>query len=267
MADPLHSMLAACKRVIRHSLKQGKAYLKGHAFHYARQQDAGGAGLYGHLWAEFKTPIPDRGSPQIRADRLWNLQLAQQQIDGLLLPPGTIFSFSQRVGEPSLRRGYRAGPVFTQGKVAAGAGGGLCLLATNLFNTFLWSGCEVLERHCHSIDAYGEQRFYPLGRDAAVAYGYKDLVVRNSTGFPLQLRLAVLSTTGEVASSLWGQQACSFQVAIESRVLQEIPPFTDDQLPGWRAEMVRMVRELKAPEDPWEVSYHGISDYAPCERS
>ena len=267
MADSLLSMLAACKRVIRHSLKQGTACWKGHAFRYARQQDAAAAAQYGHQWAEFKTPIPDRGSTQIRADRLWNLQLAAQRIDGLLLPAGAIFSFSHRVGEPSLRRGYRAGPVFTKGKVSVGVGGGLCLMATNLFNTFLLSGCEVLERHCHSIDAYGEQRFYALGRDAAVAYGYKDLVVRNSTAIALQLRVDVMGTTGEVASSLWGVKPCPLQVAIESRVLQELAPNADNLLPGWVTETVRQVRPVQAADAGWLVNYHGISDYAPCEHS
>jgi hypothetical protein len=56
-------MLGTCKRVIRHSLKQGHACLKGHAFRYARQQDATAASQYGQLWAEFKTAIPDRGTP------------------------------------------------------------------------------------------------------------------------------------------------------------------------------------------------------------
>jgi len=259
-------MLGTCKRVIRQWLKQGQACLKGHAFRYACLQDAA-ATQYGHLWAAFKTPIPDRGTPQIRADRLWNLQLAAQHIDGLLLPAGAIFSFSHRVGEPSLRRGYRAGPVFVKGKVSVGAGGGLCLMATNLFNTFLLSGCEVLERHCHSIDAYGEQRFYALGRDAAVAYGYKDLVMRNSTAIPLQLRVHVVATTGEVASSLWGEKPCPLQVAVESRVLQELAPNADDQLPGWVTETVQKVRHVRAADAGWVVNYHGISDYAPCERS
>ena len=267
MADHLDQMLAACKRVIRHSLKQSKACLKGHAFRYARQQDADSAALYGELWAEFKTPIPDRGSPRIRADRLWNLQLAAQCMHGLLLPPGAIFSFSHRVGDPSLRRGYRAGPVFENGKVSAGAGGGLCLIATNLFNTFLLSGCEVLERHCHSIDAYGEHRFYALGRDAAVAYGYKDLVVRNSTLIALQLRLAVLRDRGEVASSLWGLKPCPLHVQIDSRVLETILPNADNQLPGWVAETVCKVRHVHAVEEDWQLSYRGISTYAPCDCS
>ena len=61
-----------------------------------------------------------------------------------------------------------------------------------------------------------------------MAYGYKDLVVRNSTAFALQLHVEVMGTTGGMASSLWGVKPCPLQVAIESRVLQEREPNADN---------------------------------------
>lgn len=252
---------------IRYCLKLGKALLQGHVLRYARRQDPGRGHLYNHRWTEFRTPIPDRGTEEVRADRLWNLQRAGARIDGLLMPPGSIFSFCDRVGEPSLRRGYRAGPVFVKGEVSVGVGGGLCLVATNLFHTFLAAGCEVLERHCHSIDAYGEQRFAGLGLDAAVAYGYKDLVIRNSLAVPLQLRFAVRGDGGEVVSSLWGQRPCPVRVDVETRVLREIPPATESELPGWVVETTRRVCALQAADDPWQEDYRTVSHYAPCPRS
>jgi len=50
---------------------------------------------------------------------------------------------------------------------------------------------EILERHAHSIDAYGSSRYVPLGRDATVAYGYKDLQFRNATVVPMTLRFRI----------------------------------------------------------------------------
>jgi vancomycin resistance protein VanW len=179
------------KRPIRNGLKYSKALIQGYPFFYSHSQNPAQANRYSHLWVEFATPIPDRGTPEIRQNRLWNLQLAASKIDYLQLDPSQIFSFCDRVGEPTLTNGFRAGPVFVRGKVKTDVGSGLCLVATNLFNTFLLAGCQILERHCHSIDAYGESRFYQLGQDAAVAYGYKDLVIRNATMIPLQLRFQV----------------------------------------------------------------------------
>lgn len=255
------------KRPIRNKLKQGKAFLRGHAFYYTRIQDPEQADRYCHLWSEFRTPIPDRGTPEIRANRLWNLQLAANRIHCLRLVPSGIFSFCHRVGEPTASNGFREAPVFVRGRVLTDVGGGLCLIATNLFNTFLQSGCEILERHCHSIDAYGDKRFYPLGQDAAVAYGYKDLVVRNSSPIALQLRFQVLREQGEVLSSIWGEQPRPVQVKVESNVLQEILPETADDLSGWIVETRRLVQNAAHSSTQWQLDYRTTSNYAPCKRS
>ena len=259
--------LRAAKPRIRYGFKLGKSLLNGQIFRFARLQDSCQVDLYGHQWMESSTLIPQRGTEAVRADRLWNLQRASDSMHALLMPPGSIFSFCSRVGEPSLFRGYRAGPVFTNGQVSIGVGGGLCLIATNLFNTFLRAGCEVLERHCHSIDAYGEQRFAGLGLDAAVAYGYKDLVVRNSFAVPLQLRFAVLGDSGQVVSSLWGQMPSPVLVDVDTRVLEEIPPIDSSYLPGWIVETMRRTCLLGSANHLWDEDYHAISHYAPCLRS
>ena len=75
------------------------------------------------------------------------------------------------------------------------SGGGLCLIATNLYQLFLHAGCRILERHNHSIDAYGEEGFFALGEDAAIAYGTKDLAIRNSFPTPVLLRISLGSHT------------------------------------------------------------------------
>ncbi|MEB3338233.1 MAG: VanW family protein [Leptolyngbyaceae bacterium] len=266
------------KRPIRNHLKYSKSLLRGYPFSYTRQQNPEQADQYPYLWGESVTPIPDRGSPEIRQNRIWNLQLAASRINYLRLDPQKIFSFCDRVGEPTLSNGFRAGPVFVRGEVSTGVGGGLCLLATNVFNTFLGADCQILERHCHSIDAYGEGRFYQLGQDAAVAYGYKDLIVRNSSPVPLQIRFQVLPEVGKVTSSLWGKAPCQFKVKLESTVLQEIPAPAEDGISGWIIKTVRYVRDRpnpdpdssidsEAPETLWHPNYHATSIYQPCTRS
>lgn len=253
------------KRPIRNKLKQGKALLRGHPFYYTRTQDPEHVNRYSYLWSDFRTPIPDRGTPEIRANRLWNLQLAAKRIHCLRLAPREIFSFCDRVGEPTLSNGFREAPVFVRGKVLTDVGGGLCLIATNLFNTFLQSGCEILERHCHSIDAYGSKRFYILGQDAAVAYGYKDLVIRNSSQTCLQLRFQIFDH-GEVFSSLWGEQPRSVQVKIETKILKEIPSKKVDDFSGWIVETNRLVQKNVHPSTQWQLDYCTISNYSPCGR-
>jgi len=55
-------------------------------------------------------------------------------------------------------------------------GGGLCQLSGIIYHAVLEAGLEILERHPHSLDIYtATTRYTPLGSDAAVVYGHKDL--------------------------------------------------------------------------------------------
>ena len=121
-------------------------------------------------------------------NKLTNLGLACSAIDGLLLQPGAIFSFWTIVGSPSERRGFRASRNIVKGQLNLEIGGGLCQISGIVYQLGLTAGLEILERHAHSIDIYSEEeRFAPLGADATVVYGYKDLRWKNPFPFPIVL--------------------------------------------------------------------------------
>jgi len=80
---------------------------------------------------------------------------------------------------------------FIRQKVSISVGGGLCQLFGVLYNLALLSGCRILERHPHSIDAYGEDRYIPLGRDATITYPWKDICFQNPYKIPLRLSLDI----------------------------------------------------------------------------
>ena len=51
---------------------------------------------------------------------------------------------------------------------------------------------SIRERHAHSIDIYTDaSRFAPLGSDATVFYGYKDLRFENNLAAPLAFRFEI----------------------------------------------------------------------------
>ena len=76
--------------------------------------------------------------------------------------------------------------------LGADVGGGLCQLSGLAYELGLRAGLAVVERHPHTQDLYTEAtRFTPLGLDATVVYGHKDLRLRNDRHAPLALRFAV----------------------------------------------------------------------------
>jgi vancomycin resistance protein VanW len=117
-----------------------------------------------------------------------NLRLAADALQRARIAPGEIFSFARIVGPPIASRGYRTGRTLVGGEVAASIGGGLCQLSGLLYLAALECGLEIVERHPHSLDIYTDAtRFAPLGADATVVYGHRDLRFRNrldvSVGF------------------------------------------------------------------------------------
>jgi vancomycin resistance protein VanW len=125
---------------------------------------------------------------QLFENKLANLRLGTAGIDRSLIAPGSYWSFWRRVGAPSSGRGYRESRTLVEGRLVPEVGGGLCQLSSMLYHLALVGGLEIVERHPHSVDIYREEdRYAPLGADATVVWGFKDLRFRNPGAFPVAI--------------------------------------------------------------------------------
>jgi vancomycin resistance protein YoaR len=111
------------------------------------------------------------------ADRINNLQLAIDILDGARIAPGATWSFNEFVGPRTAERGFRSAPVIINGKYEEGIGGGVSQVATTVFNAAWEAGIKIGERHPHAL--YISR--YPDGRDATVNYPDVDLKLVNDT--------------------------------------------------------------------------------------
>jgi vancomycin resistance protein YoaR len=111
------------------------------------------------------------------ADRINNLQLAIEILDGARIEPGATWSFNEHVGPRTAERGFRTAPVIMDGKYEEGIGGGVSQVATTVFNAAWEAGIKIEKRHPHAL--YISR--YPDGRDATVNYPDVDLRLRNDT--------------------------------------------------------------------------------------
>ncbi len=110
---------------------------------------------------------------------LYNIRKASDQINGIILKPGDNLLFNQLIGPAEKEDGYKESTIIANGQFVSGYGGGVCQVSTTIYNAALLANLQIIERYNHSI--YGDVTNYvPLGRDAAVFYGYKDLKFRNS---------------------------------------------------------------------------------------
>ena len=109
------------------------------------------------------------------ANRIQNVHLMADFIDGTIVRPGDVFSFNRIVGPRTAERGFLVGQALYGTVAVASIGGGVCQTATTLFNNAFNLGLPILARVNHStyID------HYPVGRDATVSWGGPDFVFRN----------------------------------------------------------------------------------------
>ena len=139
--------------------------------------------------------------------KLHNLFIAKNAIENLIIMPDEIFSFWKTIGAPTTSNGFRPSRSIINNEVKNSIGGGLCQLSGLIYYISLKSGLEIIERHNHSIDIYQENtRFAPIGSDATLVYGYKDLRIKNNLNSPLEFKFIFetdkltikLNTKGEI---------------------------------------------------------------------
>lgn len=127
--------------------------------------------------------------------RNYNLYLGAVFIDWTLVLPGEVFSFWEQVGVPTYERGFEPAPVIVGGSIAMAPGGGLCQVSTTLYNAVLKAGLEVIERHPHTMPV----GYVGPGMDAAVAWDYLDLKFKNTSPWPIVVRM------GYAGGLLWAR--------------------------------------------------------------
>ncbi|MGI9147456.1 MAG: VanW family protein [Chloroflexota bacterium] len=101
-----------------------------------------------------------------------NIQLAAEHLNGVVVPPGGTFSFNQEVGPTTLEAGYDWGFGLATGNggvhTVPAVAGGICQVATTLFQPVFWAGYQLEERYWHLywIPSYTSRDF--VGLDATV---------------------------------------------------------------------------------------------------
>jgi vancomycin resistance protein VanW len=127
---------------------------------------------------------------QLQVNKVTNLRIALQQINGILIRPGETFSFCKLVGHPAKRKGYLPGMELSFGKARAGTGGGICQISNLIHWLVIHSPLTVTERHHHSFDPFPDEgRVLPFGSGATVFYNYLDYQFTNHTPHTFQVNL------------------------------------------------------------------------------
>jgi vancomycin resistance protein YoaR len=153
-----------------------------------------------------------------------NIALAVESVDGTLLSPGETFSLNEIVGRRTQARGYRTATVFVNAEKVPGVGGGVSQVTGTLFNAAALAGIRIVEVNPHSRPV----SYLPLGRDATVAFGDKDLRFTNTTSGSVYIGYSFVGQT--LQATLWGAPPPGRTVTLTPVVNRRSPGHIDAEL-------------------------------------
>ncbi|MCL2597424.1 MAG: VanW family protein [Paludibacter sp.] len=149
----------------------------------------------------------------LQYNKVENLKLAVQRLNGAVIKPNEVFSVWKIVGRTTKRKGYKQGLVLHNGQTSKGVGGGLCQLGNLLYWIFLHSPLTIKERWRHGFDVFPDiNRKIPFACGATLSYNYIDLQVKNDTNqtFKIILWLDDQYLNGELLCSQ--ELECDYEI-------------------------------------------------------
>lgn len=113
--------------------------------------------------------------------RVVNIQRMADLVRGFYLVPGQVLSLNDHVGPRTLEKGFVPAGAIRSGHLVPEVGGGVSQFATTMFNAAYFAGLDFVEYQAHSL--YFSR--YPFGREATISSPAPDLVVENTTEYPV----------------------------------------------------------------------------------
>ena len=113
--------------------------------------------------------------------RATNLQVGAGKINGHVLMPGETLSGYECLQPFTAENGYKNAATYENGQVVDSIGGGVCQIATTLYNAALQAELEIAQRQNHSMIV----TYVKPSMDAAIAGTVKDIKITNNYSTPI----------------------------------------------------------------------------------
>ncbi len=126
----------------------------------------------------FSTSLNNRTLAQLH-----NFSMMVNKLDGWQMAAGEELSFNKVLGTNLGEQGFVPERSMLDGDMVAQAGGGVCQVASTLYNAALLAGLEIVARSAHSMAVSS----VPSSMDAAIASDYKDLKIKNNYAHPVKI--------------------------------------------------------------------------------
>ena len=202
----------------------------------------------------------------------YNVSLAAQSINGKVIKKNKIFSQNSTIGPYNEENGYKEGATYVNGQIVMDTGGGVCKIATTLYNLAALTNLEIVERYHHSMPI----NYVPYGQDATVAYGVKDFKFKNTSDNNILIWAKLIGN--RLYMAFYGSEhppEITWNHEITNIVKPSIKYVKNENLN--KGEMITVIQGLdgatveselliKYKDGTSDVKYMGISQYIPLPK-
>lgn len=119
------------------------------------------------------------------ASRRNNVEVAASRFHGLVIPPHSVFSFNEWLGDVSPETGFSEGLIIYGNQTITGVGGGVCQVSTTAFQAAFYGGFPILARVPHGYRVGYYETGEGPGMDATVYSPIVDFQFENDTDYHL----------------------------------------------------------------------------------
>ncbi|MBP8109832.1 MAG: VanW family protein [Caldilineaceae bacterium] len=195
------------------------------------------------------------------ADRVRNIVVAAEKFDGVVIPPGEVFSFNSIVEDVSAANGFEDSLIIWGDRTAVGVGGGVCQASTTIFRAALNAGFPIVERYNHGyvVSWYGAP-----GMDATIYTPTVDFRFRNDTGHHILIDPIVNTAAGVITYRIYGTKP-DRQVTIAPGVITDVeepgPPVyqRDESLAPGQTKQVEFAQKGMAVTVQRTITENGVT--------
>lgn len=162
------------------------------------------------------------------AGRAQNVRNGVSKADGKILYPGEEFDLAKTVSPFTQENGYELAGAYQNGTTVESFGGGICQVATTLYNAVIRAELEVTMRFNHSMMVH----YVEPSMDAAIAGDYKDLRFKNNLDAPIYIE--GYCSGGIIYFNIYGKETrpANREISFESETVSTTEPKTEFNLDG-----------------------------------
>ena len=144
------------------------------------------------------------------SNRINNINLAADTLNGMVLMPGEVFSYNDALGERTEEAGYKSAGAYNDGQVVEAIGGGICQVSSTLYCAVMFANLKTVSRTNH----YFKVDYLDYGLDATVSWGKPDYKFSNNRDYPVKIVAYCDNDAKSLTIEIWGTDVDGTQVTL-----------------------------------------------------